>query len=164
MMYESGPAGPVRIQRAGPVHARVIAGLSECGSTGPWTDYAVARLLGLPGYWGLLAVEPHGVPIGFLVARVAADEAEILNLVVAGGARRAGVGRSLVNAALEKAREFGASVVFLEVAADNSAGRSLYGSAGFRRVGIRPDYYRRKSGDYVDALIMKRATVKSTID
>ena len=159
-----GPAGPVRIQVAGPIHARVIAGLSECGSAEPWTDHAVARILDLPGHWGLLAVEPRGAPVGFLVARVAADEAEILNLVVAAGARRTGVGRSLVNAALDKARETGASVVILEVAADNSAGRSLYGSAGFRQVGIRPNYYRWKSGDYVDALIMKRATVKSTVD
>lgn len=146
-----------RIQTAGLAQAGVIAVLSEYGSTEPWPAQAVARIFGLPGCWGLLAVRPGGEPAGFLVARVAADEAEILNLVVAEGARRKGIGRELVAAALEKARQSGASAVFLEVAADNPAGCALYESAGFRKVGVRPDYYRGRRGNYIDALIMKRA-------
>ncbi len=150
-------ASRIRIRAAGLAQARVVALLSEYGSTEPWPTQAVARIFGLPGCWGLLAVRPGGEPAGFVVARVAADEAEILNLVVAEGARRKGIGRELVAAALEKARQSGASAVFLEVAADNPAGRALYESAGFREVGVRPDYYRQRRGNYIDALIMKRA-------
>jgi ribosomal-protein-alanine N-acetyltransferase len=157
MMATRRPDRPIRIQIAGLAQAEVIARLSECGSAEPWSAHAVARILGLPGCWGLLAVRPGGEPTGFLVARVAADEAEILNLVVAEGARRKGFGRELIAAALAKARQSAASAIFLEVAADNPAGRALYQSAGFREIGVRPDYYRRRRGDYIDALIMKRA-------
>ena len=152
-----GTSRPTRIQAAGPAQAGVVALLSEDGSTEPWSARAVARIFGLPGCWGLLAVRPGGEPAGFVIARVAADEAEILNLVVAEGARRKGIGRELLAAALEKAGQSGASAIFLEVAADNPAGRALYQSAGFREIGVRPDYYRRRRGDYIDALIMKRA-------
>jgi ribosomal-protein-alanine N-acetyltransferase len=155
---------PVEIRPAGPAAAGVIARLSEGGATEPWPAPAVARVLGLPGCRGLLAVGPDGEPAGFVIVRVALEEAEILNLVVEEGDRRKGVGRRLVDAALDTARRAGASAVFLEVAAGNLAGCALYESAGFRKVGLRPDYYRTSCGDYADALIMKRATVESPAD
>ena len=157
MTVPNRPGPPIRIQTAGLAAAEVIARLSECGCAQTWSPYAVARLLGMPGCWGLLAVRPDGEPAGFLVARVVADEAEILNLVVAKDARRKGFGRELVAAALAKACKSGAAAVYLEVATDNAAGCALYRSVGFQEVGVRPDYYRRRQGNYIDAIIMKRA-------
>lgn len=158
------PGTPVQVRPAGVADADVIARLSENGATESWPAAAVERILGLPGCWGLLAVRPDGEAAGFLIARVVADEAEILNLVVDAGDRRTGIGRKLVDTVLDAARRAGASAVFLEVAVDNIAGCALYESAGFRKVGIRLDYYRVSSGDYTDALIMKRATVESDAD
>jgi len=154
----SGP--PAEIRPAGPADVTVIAALSESGATEPWPAPAVAKILALPGCWGLLAVCPDGTPAGFLIARVAADEGEILNLVVDKEFRRKGIGRRLVDAAFDAARRAGASAVFLEVATINVAGCALYESAGFGKVGNRPDYYRTSRGDYTDALIMKRPTVE----
>ena len=58
---------------------------------------------------------------GFVVVRAAADEAEILTLAVRPGARGKGLGRALLQAAIDKARALGAATVFLEVGADNPA-------------------------------------------
>ncbi|UCH73688.1 MAG: GNAT family N-acetyltransferase [Rhodospirillales bacterium] len=164
MMKAAPPPRIVEIRSAGPAEAGIIAELSRDGSTEPWSSAAVMQFLGLPGSWALLALASGDVPTGFLIARVAADEAELLNLVVVESTRRRGIGRALVRAALERAGQAGASAMFLEVAADNAAGCALYQSLGFAPVGMRPDYYAGSPGNYADALIMKRATVNSGVD
>ena len=75
--------------------------------------------LSLPGAFGW--IDAAG---GMVLARVAADEAEILTLAVAPGARRGGVARRLMQAAMaEGARRHAASMV-LEVGVANAAARA----------------------------------------
>jgi ribosomal-protein-alanine N-acetyltransferase len=89
---------------------------------------------------------------GFVLARVAADEAEILTLAVAADARRQGHGASLLAHAMAAAAARGAAAMFLEVAATNEAARALYTAAGFGEAGRRARYY----ADGGDALILRR--------
>ena len=63
--------------------------------------------------------------------------------------RRCGLGRSLLNALLQRARMQGARQATLEVASDNEAAVGLYDSHGFQIAGCRRNYYR----DGRDALI-----------
>ena len=135
------------IQRAGPAHPFVLAAIhaTAFGPAEAWSVAMFAAQLGLPGVFALF-VEAGGV----LVARVAADEAEILTLAVAPGARRAGMGRALVRAAAARAREAGAARLFLEVASANAGALALYVGCGFARVGQRRRYY--ADGD--DAVVM----------
>ena len=51
--------------------------------------------------------------------------------------------------------------LFLEVAEDNEAARSLYQKFSFATVGRRPNYYRRRYGPSVAALTLRR-TLTST--
>jgi ribosomal-protein-alanine N-acetyltransferase len=122
----------------------------------PYTRPAVETLLAAPGAWALVAT-CGDAPCGFIIARVAADEAEILSLGVAPPARRAGVARALLDAAIACARLANARELFLEVGDDNPAAQALYRSAGFVPVGRRADYYKRADGSRVDALIMRNA-------
>ena len=78
---------------------------------------------------------------GFVVARVASDEAEILTLAVTPGARGKGLGRALLNAAIAEAQRRGAKAIFLEVGSDNPAALALYAALGFANVGSRKGYY-----------------------
>lgn len=94
-------------------------------------------------------------PSGFALARVAADEAELLTIAVDPDRRGAGQGGALLAEVLAGAAARGAARVFLEVAADNHAALSLYDRAGFTTCGRRRGYYRRPGGA-VDALIMAR--------
>ena len=78
---------------------------------------------------------------GFVVARVAGDEAEILTLAVTPGARGKGLGRALLSAAIAEAQSRGAKAVFLEVGRDNPAALALYAALRFANVGSRKGYY-----------------------
>jgi [ribosomal protein S18]-alanine N-acetyltransferase len=93
----------------------------------------------LAGYGGLLAPRNSG-------------EGDIQTLAVAPGARRRGLGRTLVVALLAEAKARGATEVFLEVRADNPGARALYDSLGFEQIAVRAKYYQP---DGVDAQIMR---------
>ncbi|MEW1901475.1 MULTISPECIES: N-acetyltransferase [unclassified Streptomyces] len=62
------------------------------------------------------------------------DEAELARVVVAPAARGRGVGRVLVRALLERARDAGFDDVFLRVHPDNAGALRCYEGAGFVRV------------------------------
>lgn len=87
---------------------------------------------------------------GFVLARVAGGEAEILSLAVAPQARGRGLGRALLCEAIAKAGRSGADAMFLEVGNDNPAALALYAGLGFANVGSRKAYYRGQ-----DALVLR---------
>lgn len=95
-------------------------------------------------------------PQGFLLGRVAADEAELLTLAVAPEARRQGTGRRLLDDFHAECRRRGAVTAFLEVAADNLPAIALYAAAGWHESGRRRGYYRRPDAAPCDALILRR--------
>jgi ribosomal-protein-alanine N-acetyltransferase len=91
-------------------------------------------------------------PDGMILARVAADEAEVLTLCVRPASRRQGVGEKLIRSAMVKAAEIGATRLFLEVSAENLAARNLYQLVGFIELARRRNYY----GVGSDAIILTR--------
>lgn len=92
--------------------------------------------------------------IGFVLWRVAADEAEILSLAVEHAFRQRGHAHRLLQAAQIEAAARGARTMFLEVAEDNHPARALYQSLGFSTAGRRPGYYARGDRPAMDALIL----------
>jgi ribosomal-protein-alanine N-acetyltransferase len=112
-----------------------------------WGPDAIRLMLEMPGAFGVL--RPGA---GFILARVAADEAEILTLAVVPEARRQGLGGALLAEAMAGAVARGAGAMFLEVSDRNAAARALYAAAGFAEVGRRKRYY----GDGADALVLRR--------
>ncbi len=91
--------------------------------------------------------DPPGTGLqGFLLANRVAGEVEVLWMAVGEASRRRGLGRLLVQRALE-----GACGAHLEVRAGNEAAQRLYRSSGFCVAGRRPRYY----ADGEDALRMR---------
>ncbi len=80
-----------------------------------------------------------------------------LGLMVAAGARRQGVGRALLEAAVEWARGAGVRKVELHVFPHNEPAIRLYEAFGFVQEGYRRGQYRR-GGGYVDAILMAYET------
>jgi RimJ/RimL family protein N-acetyltransferase len=76
-----------------------------------------------------------------------------LGLMVAASHRRRGIGRGLLDAAVQWARESGVRKLELHVLPHNEAAIALYEGFGFRREGVRKGQYRR-NGRYLDAVLM----------
>ena len=113
----------------------------------------------------VLVAETSGAGIvGFLDVRQAADEAEIIDLRVSPPSRRAGIARALLDRLADDLAGRGAARLFLEVAVDNAPARALYTKQGFEDVARREAYYKRPSGERVDALLMVRETDASDGD
>jgi len=113
-----------------------------------WDSAAITALLATPGTFAF-----HHQS-GFVMARAAGDEAEILTLAVAPAARGKGLGRALLQAAINRAQAMGAQTMFLEVGADNPHALALYAGLGFAKVGTRKAYYSALSGGS-DALVLR---------
>jgi RimJ/RimL family protein N-acetyltransferase len=79
-----------------------------------------------------------------------------LGLMVAASHRRRGIGRALLDAAVEWARGAGVRKLELHVFPHNEPALRLYEEFGFRREGYRRGHYRR-GGEYVDAILMAYA-------
>lgn len=142
-----------RLIRLTAAHLPVAAEIHRRCFADAWTADALRLLLCMPGSFGFIIGED--MPAGFVLARVAAAEAEILTIAVLPEARRAGRGGQLLDAAVDDARQAGAAALFLEVASDNTAAITLYGSRQFHPVGRRANYY----GENRDATVLRRDLV-----
>lgn len=134
--------------------ARAIAALHARSFRRGWSEHEIERMLSDKS---VLAhrVSLDGRFCGFVVSRIAADEAEILSVAVDASRRGAGIGRRLLQIHLGRLAARGARAVFLEVEDGNAPARRLYERMGFREVGRRKAYYPTDSGP-APALVLRR--------
>ena len=146
----------MRIDRTAHADAADMAD-AHAGAFEPgWTEQDFDDLLDGQGVFGFLARNADERPLGVILCRVAAEEMEVLTIGVRAEARRAGVAKALMEAAMAAAHEAGAGSCFLEVAVDNDAAAALYEALGFRRAGLRKAYYDRGPAGFTDAVVMRR--------
>lgn len=134
----------------------VIAALHAQSFAQGWDEEFLGRILAHAGAVAFIALE-QDTPVGFVLVRAAAGEAEILSLGVTHAMRRRGLGTALIRTACQRVAEADVREVFLEVSVGNSAARELYAGLGFCEVGCRPDYYEDAAGAARDALVLRRA-------
>ena len=142
------------IRPARPADAAELNYLHAQGFERAWSAHEFESLLSAQNVVAHLAVSRQ--PRGFVLSRLAGDEAEILSIVVVRNARRQGIGADLMRHHLAAMSERGARSLYLEVALMNLAAVHLYQSFAFREVGRRKSYYRQADGSRADALIMFR--------
>jgi ribosomal-protein-alanine N-acetyltransferase len=144
----------MKLRAADASDALALAKAHAAAFESPWPPEAFTALMDAPGVFALTAVD--GAPVGLILMRAIAGEAEILTLAVEPSHRRRGVARALVRGGLAQAAAMGADEAFLEVAADNPGALALYREEGFEQAGHRAGYYRRPGGEAVDALVLRR--------
>ena len=147
----TGPLLPrYRRMTAGDLDA--VMGIEESVYTHPWTPGNFSDSLSA-GYHCWI-VEYGGDIAGYSVVTVAAEEAHLLNLSIAGPLQRRGLGRELLSFVLKLARDYAARSILLEVRPSNEAARALYAAAGFAEIGIRKGYYPAGEGRE-DAVVLQ---------
>lgn len=138
--------------------SKAVSALHAEDFSRPWTGGEFADLLAQATVFGFTVRETGRggqPPAGFVLARLAAGEGEILTIAVARAHRRRGLGWRLMDAVLRELHGARAEALFLEVDETNTAAITLYRRLGFREVGKRPAYYRSGEGTS-GALVMRR--------
>jgi tRNA threonylcarbamoyladenosine biosynthesis protein TsaB len=147
-------APAAKIVSAGSEHAGILAALhGECFDPA-WDPMAFAKLMVMPGAVALIASTPDGEPAGFVMARHASDEAEILTIGVRPLARRRNLATRLIRDVAGRLAASGARRLLIEVAQGNAAALSLYAKLGFSQVGVRRNYYGSAKGNDRHAVTM----------
>ncbi|MBD8704208.1 ribosomal protein S18-alanine N-acetyltransferase [Frigoribacterium sp. CFBP 13712] len=142
--------------------------------TDAWSREGMAHELASPDGWYLVAEaeaetgtgDETGADTGIvgyagLLALPGAPDADVQTIAVVPGARRHGLGRTLMSAMIDEARRRRVREVFLEVRADNPGAQRLYASLGFESIAVRPRYY---MPDGVDAIVMRLSMATSSDD
>lgn len=147
------------VEALAPGSGKMLARLHSEDFIRPWSDGEFEQLLAQDtvfGFAGLEVGKGNAGPVGFVLARLAAGEAEILTIAVARSHRREGLGWLLMHAVLRELHAARAEALFLEVDETNAAAVALYRRLGFREVGKRPRYYQNVDGAKSGALVMRR--------
>ncbi len=143
--------GSYRIRPATVADVSAVAAIERACFSDPWSPAGLAETMQYGTARTFLAENSAGVA-GYIMARISGEEGEILNLAVLPHDRRRGVARGLLAVGVAALVAEGVREAYLEVRESNSAAITLYRSAGFRPVGLRPGYYRNPRED---ALVLR---------
>jgi ribosomal-protein-alanine N-acetyltransferase len=100
----------------------------------------IRAFLARPGTVALVAEEGSRMA-GFAIAHHSGSSGHLVTLDVAQADRRRGLGERLLDETVRRLRLAGARDVSLEVDVRNRGAIRFYEKMGFRRMGVREDYY-----------------------
>lgn len=133
---------------------RAIHAIETASFGDPWSEHSFRSMIVIDRVRATVA-EREGMLVGYCIAWLLGDEAELANLAVAPGARRGGVGAALLDDLLA-ALDPDDVTVYLEVRDSNASAQALYRSRGFTASGRRKGYYARPKED---AVVMRRRRI-----
>ena len=146
----------VGLRSAAGMHAASIREIAKSSGIDAWTvDQYLQEIHSTESI--VLVAMYDGAVLGFVLGRVvpgnvAATEAEIYNIAVRNEARRKGIGRMLLAAAIDHFISRACKCIWLEVRSSNSAALQFYENNGFNRSAIRRNFY---ADPVEDALVMR---------
>ena len=138
----------IKTERAGREHIAAIADIARRSFPDPWSEKSFESEL---SYGGLFeaAIDDDGAVLGFVIVRPSEYECELLDIAVSPEKRRMGIGKLLLNRAVEYTAGVGAERLWLEVRAGNASAAALYEKHGFYAVGRRKNYYENPTEDAI---------------
>ena len=94
--------------------------------------------------------------VGYLALKVCFEIADLEKMCVLPAFQQLGMGLQLIKNATDYAVANGVEKIFLEVNEQNVPAISLYQKSGFRREGVRKNYYNTKRFATRDAIVMSK--------
>ncbi len=134
----------------------ILSRLHRQGFDRPWGESEFEALIADRSVLGHVACVQGAAPIGFILSRLAADEAEVLSIVVERRNRGQGLARAILRQHMETLIRQRIRKLFLEVEAENEPAIRLYRRLSFNEIGRRKSYYRKADGSTADAIMMGR--------
>jgi ribosomal-protein-alanine N-acetyltransferase len=152
--------GEIFIERLSEKTLSGAARLEELCFSSPWSRESLS-LLCREGAVGFAAVEYENGDVkvwaygGMLTVL---DEGQITNIATHPDARRRGLGEKVTGALLEYGEDHGLTLFSLEVRESNFAAIALYEKLGFKKAGIRKNFYKLPTENAV-IMIKEKGTV-----
>ena len=106
----------------------------------PWTKEGFFTFLTKENTM-FFVVEEKGKILAYCSMQTVLDQGDILNVAVCPEPQKEGIGYFLVDSMLKMAEITGIHMVHLEVRESNGTARRLYERLGFKKDGLRKDYY-----------------------
>ena len=116
-----------------------VVAIEQSAYSHPWTRGHFRDALA-SGYW-MQCLRLHGELLGHVVAMAGVQETHLLNITVAPARQGQGWAPMMLDALALWSRRQGAEWLWLEVRESNQRAVQVYERYGFRRVGLRKDYY-----------------------
>jgi ribosomal-protein-alanine N-acetyltransferase len=160
MLWPFQRARPTPVIRPSRVaEAAAMARIHAEGFHRAWSTLEIERLLTDAAVLADAAVVggDEGKLAGFILSRRAADEAEVLTIVMTLRCRGQGIAGRLLSQHMKTLAYGGTRVLFLEVDEGNEPALALYRRAGFTEVGRRVAYYRKPDGSAATAMVLRRS-------
>ncbi len=134
-------------------HVSQVAEIERMCFSDPWSERMLREHLDNQCAAALVALGEDGTVLGYAGLLVVLDEGYITNVAVRPAFRRQGIAADLLTVFDRFARGNHLAFLTLEVRASNEPALALYEKLGYRRMGLRKNYYEHPKED---AVIMTR--------
>jgi ribosomal-protein-alanine N-acetyltransferase len=148
-MARVAPSSAIVARRMVPDDVPRVASIEAEAFSSPWKADTFTTLLQRPGAELWVLADPQAGVVAYAVVWCILDQGELANIAVASSHRGRGLGRRLLELALDAARQRGVKSIYLEVRSTNVRAANLYQAFGFERIGVRRDYYDNPTEDAI---------------
>ena len=134
-----------------------VLSIEERNSDYPWTQLQFTTSIENSNNL-CYSLSLKGKTIGYLIAMLATDSADILNIGIDPEFQRKGHGTALLNYLIEELRKRHIGEILLEVRVGNKSAIQFYKKQGFKEISVRKDYYMNNSNNRSqreDGIIMR---------
>ena len=83
--------------------------------------------------------------VGYLITKISSPESHMLNLTIDKNYRNNGIASQFLEMVILKCRLLKSNIIFLETRLSNLPAISLYIKFGFKKIGVRQNYYKSKN-------------------